>query len=130
MRNLSLYLVVAVLFFSSCKKQKIERDLTGTWVYEYEIMEDGTKKYDNPYALMDFNYSDGFILNDDGSGSTIWYDNPNGDIEWSNTNNKLIIHGQYWNGELTDYEYSIEDVKSTSLIFENYKGHKYYMEKQ
>lgn len=130
MKNLAFYFVILMLFISACKKEKIEWDLTGTWVYEYEIMEDGTKKYNNPYALMDFNYSDGFILNDDGSGSTIWYDTPNGDIEWSGTKNKLIIHDQYLNGELTDYEYSIEEVKSTSLIFENYKGQKYYMKKQ
>ena len=129
MKNLAFYLVM-MLFICSCKKEKIKRDLTGTWVYEYEIMEDGTKKYDTPYALMDFNYSDGFILNNDGSGSTIWYDTPNGDIEWSSAKDKLIIHNQYLNGELTDYEYSIEEVKTTSLMFENYKGKKYYMKKQ
>ena len=122
--------IFAILLFGSCKKEKIEQNLIGTWVFEYEILDDCLKKYDNPYALLDFTYSDGFVLNDDGSGSTTWYNSPGGEIEWSNTKNKLIIHDQYWSGELIDYNYSIKDIKSTSLVFENYKGHKYYMKKQ
>lgn len=126
-------IIIAVgilLILSACKKNRIENNLIGTWECEYEILEDGTKDYDAPYAIMDFQYSDGFILNEDGTGSTIWYDVSNSEIEWSSTKNKLIIHNQYLAGELTDYEFSIKDVKSNSMVFENYEGHKFYVIKK
>ena len=131
MKNKLITFLGALLIISACNKpEKIKSHLEGTWVCEYEIMEDGSKNFSAPYALVDFNYSDGFTLNEDGTGSTMWYGAPNGDIEWSNTKEKLIIHDQYWNGELINYEYSIENVTSSSMEFENYKGHRFGMKKE
>ncbi|MFT5820535.1 MAG: hypothetical protein ACI8ZM_001778 [Crocinitomix sp.] len=126
-------IVIAVgvlLIFSACKKNRIENNLIGTWEFEYEILDEGSKDYDLPYALMDFGYNDGFILNEDGTGSPTWYGEDSEGFEWSSTKNKLIIYNRYWAGELTNYEFSIKNVKRTSLTFENYKGHKYYMKKK
>lgn len=85
-------LIIAVgllLFFSACTKNKIENNLIGTWEFEYEILKFGSKNYDNPAYLMNFEYSDGFILNEDGTGSTIWYGNQNSEFEWSSTKKKI-----------------------------------------
>ena len=121
-----IFLLLVCLF--SCKKKTIEDRLIGYWIPEYEILEDGTKKYsDNWYALLEFTYSEGFTLNDDGTGAV----NKKGDgFEWSNTKKKLTILVTHSNGNIEEFEYLITNVKKNNMDFETPKGHKYHMSKQ
>lgn len=127
-------IAIALILLTSCKKdeKKIEPtpSIVGQWVYEYELLSDGTKVFDNPYALLEFEYSDGFILNEDNTGNSVWYNDINGDFEWSSDNSILTISVTRSNGSIDKFEYQISDLNESSMGFESPKGHKYLMIKQ
>ena len=129
-------LVISILsgFLFSCKKEKIgpSTSLIGKWKYEYEILKDGTKNHDNPYALLEFEYSDGLILHADKTGNSLWYDRINNPepFGWSFDDSKLKIVVSYSDGSSKEFEYSIINLKDNSMDFQTPKGSKYHMLKQ
>lgn len=132
MARLIFFLCFIVLGLCSCKKKIVENRLIGEWQCEYELLEDGTKDYADQYALLDWNYSDGFILYKDGTCQSTWLGVINSDkIEWSNSKDLLTIHVPRSNGEIEDFEYFISDVKKNSMFMEyQAKGYKYYLNKK
>lgn len=105
-------------------------EIVGEWMYEYEIMEDGTKKFDNPYALLEFEYSDGFILKEDGTGNSIWFGEINDDFEWARDESRLFVHVAKSNGAVDEFVYGISNMTDTSMRFSTPKGHTYRMNKR
>lgn len=133
-QTLFFTIVVALILITSCQKDdnQIESipSVVGQWKYEYEILSDGTKVFDNPYALLEFEYSDGFILNDNNTGNSVWYDKVNGDFEWTTNNSILIISITKSDNSIDKFEYQISNLNEKSMELETPKGAKYLMKKQ
>lgn len=131
-----LTLIAILMVVICCQKDDHKMDSTneiiGKWIYEYELKSDGTKDFDNPYALLEFEYSDGFILNEEGTGSSVWYDSINGNFEWlsDNRNSKLIISVIRTDNSIDEFEYSMSILDENSMEFETPKGHIYRMNKK
>lgn len=136
MRPKLLLLPTIVIFFlfSGCQSEdqiiEPELNILGHWKYQYELLNDGTKRYDNPYALLEFEYSDAFILKEDKSGNSIWFDTINGDFEWSNNNLELVITVTREDQSVDRFEYQISNLEEGSMEFESPNGSKYFMVKQ
>lgn len=125
----TLISILIVSSFLSCKKGATPTDtLVGTWKYEYELKSDGTRDYGNPYALLQFEYSDGFILYDNGTGNTMWYDKINDPepFEWSYKSGKIRV-------EVSNvpkaFEYGVANLKEGAMNFTT-GGREYYMTKR
>lgn len=126
---LSLLIVVI-----GCKKDseiiKPGLKIVGEWKYQYELLEDGTKEYKNPYALLDFEYSDGFILKENNLGHSVWYDKVNGNFEWTMNDSKLIFTVTKADNSVEDFEYQISNQKEDSMMFESLDGSHFFMIKK
>lgn len=135
MKTPSLFFAIlaALTLITSCKKDDNPIEpipgVIGQWEYEYEILDDGTKVFDNPYALLEFEYSDGFILNDNNTGNSIWYDNINSAFEWRMDNSTLIISVTRTDNSIDSFEYQISNLDENSMEFETPIGYKYLMKK-
>ena len=137
-KKCSTYLVILMVSFlflqcnvSEPKEVDLETQLIGEWESQYEILSDGSKSYDNPYALLEFEYSDGFILKADNFGSTVWYDEVKDNyFEWEATESKLIISLVRSDNTIETFEFQIYDLEETSMLFESPKGHTYFMTKK
>jgi hypothetical protein len=132
MQKLMLISCLLALGFFACKKKIVENNLVGEWKYEYRLLEDGTRDYQEPYALLGWNYSDGFILYEDGTGYSVWYDSINSDkFAWSNTRNLMTMQVTQPNNEIHEFDYTITEVKENSMFLEDVnKGNKYFMNKK
>lgn len=107
-----------------------ELDLVGEWTYEYTIREDGSRDYDNPNALFDYNYGDGFILNDNHTGHSVWYDEINGDFEWLSTDSKLTISVWRFDKGIAEFEFELSNRTNSSMILDTPKGNRYLLHKK
>lgn len=129
-----LYLSLIVLLIGSCQKDDMafepKLSIVGEWKYEFEILSDGTKLFDNPYALLEFEYSDGFILKENGIGNPQWFNTINGDFEWLYDDFKLTISVTRSDNSIDQFEYIISNLTNSSMEFKTPKGHKYLMIKQ
>ena len=131
-------IIAAVMMVSivitGCQKDEpiveSSHELVGEWIYEYEIMEDGTKKFDNPYALLEFEYSDGFVLKEDGTGNSIWVGEINDDFEWIRDESRLFLQVRKSNGSVDEFVYGISNLTDISMRFSTPKGHIYRMKKR
>ena len=131
MKKIFLAISLLSICLFSCGKEKIENRLIGEWKFESQILEDGTFRTDPPYALVEFEYSDGFILNKNNKGFTIWNELINGDeFSWSNTKKFLIIKVENSSGNTTEYEFKISNVENHSMNFETNEGKKYLLKKE
>ncbi|MTB50751.1 hypothetical protein [Lewinella sp. W8] len=127
----ALILLATLLLLISCEKERMtdpEVISLGKWVYVYELREDGTRDFENPYALLEFEYSDGFILNEDGTGHSIWYDNINDDFTWRRNGGILTFVVEHPDGTIDEYEYHYSPESPTSLFFDTPEGRTYLME--
>ncbi len=127
--NLSLLTLILAFIVLGCNKDD-NQTLIGEWGYEYELMDDGTKNYEHPYALLEYEYSDGFILKKDKSGNPIWNENINGEFEWTKNWNKLLLYVTRDDNSIDEFNFKISNVTNTSMFFETPKGHKYKMKKK
>lgn len=130
--NLAVFIIL-VLGITSCQKEKpmnLENSLIGEWTHEYEITEEGLKNFDQPYALLEFNYSDGFILNEDGLGKSVWLESTNDDFEWEFNNPKLIFSLKRSDDTIDKFEFLISNLTENSLVINSPKEHKYFMTKK
>lgn len=129
--KITLLTIATILSLLSCQKDeqitKPELSIVGEWVYEYELLSDGTKDFDNPYALLEFEYSDGFILKENGTGNSVWNDVINNNFDWTSDNSKLIIS---LIESANIFEYKVSILTDETMFFETPKGHKYFMNKQ
>lgn len=127
-------LTVSVLLLNcsvSESKEDLESQLIGEWQFRYEILSNGSKEYDNPYALLEFDYSDGFILKADNTGKAVWFESVKDyDFDWNAMESTLSISLNRSNGSIDTFEYLISDLTETSMYFGSPKGHKYFMTKK
>ncbi|MEE9431658.1 MAG: hypothetical protein V3V16_11490 [Melioribacteraceae bacterium] len=134
MKIKSIILIVVFTFLIACNKdsQIVEPKLSivGEWNAEYEILSDGTKDYRVQYAILEFNYSDAFILKENKKGHSIWFDNINGDFEWTRDNSKLTITVTQFDSTREDFEFQLSELKNHSMVFDTPKGHKYLLSKK
>ena len=116
------------IFLLGCEK-KIEPEISllGEWISEYEIMEDGTKNFDDPYAILVFEYSNGFILEENGQGSSIWNGAINGAFEWTKMDNKILMFVPGPNNSTSTFEFQISNVTNESMDFYSPKEHRYFL---
>lgn len=124
----SLLTVVVCLLLIACRRPlptptPEEEDLIGTWRSLYEYLPDGTKDSSNvPYALLEFEYSDGFILKEDDLCDVVWLGLVNApDLTWTLKEETLRIH---------DTDFTISDRTANQMDFATPKGHKYRLEKR
>ena len=90
-RNLFIAIIVITI---GCRKDEntSKPDIIGQWNFDYLLNLDGTKDYRNPYSMLSFGYNDGFVLNYDSTGNTVWYGEINDKFEkWRFENNELKI---------------------------------------
>lgn len=123
-----------LILFNACKSQnqviEPELEIVGHWKYQYELLSDGTKKYDNPYALLEFEYSDAFILKENNTGNSVWYDTINGNFEWISSDSILTIIVTRQDSSIDQFQYSISNLDEVSMEFQSPNGNKYFMVKQ
>lgn len=131
MKN-SLLLLGLCLLLSACHRSlpppepedPEKESLYGTWVVDFTYLPDGNKdpNKQDPYALLEFEYSDSFTLKAGQLCDVIWQGNVNApDLSWSLEGEILTIHG-------TDFV--ISDFQEDELDFATPKGHKYRLVKQ
>lgn len=125
---------VLPLVLFSCQKEKIDSSayLIGQWEHEYTHLEDGSKKFDNPYALLEFDYSDGFILYENNTGHSWWMgriNNPK-EFEWRYDDATLTISVSHPDGSNADFEFSLPSLSEHSMVINTPKGFTYSMKKQ
>lgn len=130
-----LYLIGLVLLSLSISCTKTDTDISesnliGEWNYVYELLDDGTQIYDDPFALLEFNYSDGFRLNENNTGNSIWFDSINGDFEWVIQDDKLIFTITLDKDTIKDFEYTISDFNQNTMMFSTPKNHTYLLSRQ
>lgn len=129
-----LFIICASSFFLGCDSDEDSiidpyHQLLGYWKYEYELLDDGSKNYNNPYALLEFTYSDGFILEENKVGSSVWYDSINGEFNWEFKEGALILTVSYDDGAVKEFVHSLTEIRENTLIFNSLKGHTYFMRK-
>ena len=137
-QTLPVLLIATVILIIGCKRDYIiddrviepELSIVGEWKYEYEILRDGTKELENPYAILEFEYSDGFILKENGTGNSLWNNSINGDFEWTDNGFKLKVSVERADNHIDQFEYNLSNLTENSMEFETPKGHKYLMIKQ
>lgn len=133
MKNLILILIILPSFLSCKVNDQLdepELSIIGEWEYQYQLLSDGTKDFDNPYALLEFEYSDGFILNEDHTGSSVWYDKINGSFSWTRNDMKLIITVSREDSSVDYFEYQISKLEESAMEFQSPNGSTYLMIKK
>lgn len=134
MKHQILMLIIILFTTIGCENQDSNitpnNVIIGEWIYEYELMSDGTKNFDNPYALLEFTYSDGFILNEDGTGHSVWNEVINENFEWVFNNSKLTISVTRSDNSIDKFEYQISNMNESSMQFESPKGYKFMLRKK
>lgn len=124
--------MVAGIMMSGCHQQPLGKqvEMYGQWACAYQLRDDGTKNFDSPYNLLEFEYSDGFILNADGSGKVVWYEKENGDFAWEKTGSKLVFQVMRTENNSENFEFKISDLTAKSMLLESPGGKQYVMEKK
>ena len=133
MHKFFLLAVVAGLM-ASCEKKNEQvaptPSLIGEWMFEYTILEDGSRNYDDPYALLEFEYSDGFILKENGQANSVWYQKVNGEFEWEKAGEQLIFSVTRPDNSVDTFTFEFSDLTLASLLLKTPKGHVYKMLKK
>lgn len=126
-------LIFSLLILNSCKKEPLyDKSLAGKWEAEYELMEDGSKSFTPPWALLEFEYSDAFILHEDQAVTILWAERANSSIKckWFGSNSNLTIHANYPNGNSSAFDYKITRISENRIILLTPKGHKWMMKRE
>ncbi len=123
-------LILLAILFLSCSRQDIhptEGRLVGEWDFLYEYLADGTTTDSfttsvgttHPYAMLGFEYSSGFILNEDESFQISWYSQisqPFDGQKWELVKDTLLLTPRE-DGPV--YQYLISNLSRDGLDFEN-----------
>lgn len=130
MKNLLFFISLSLLIFSSCRPlpapspEEPEKDsLQGAWTIEFGYKPDGSVDPNTSrYALLEFEYSDGFILKDNALCDVVWSGQINAkDLSWSYQEEKLTING---------YVFIVSELQEDQMDFETPKGYKYHLIKK
>lgn len=121
---------VSALVFTSCNKTETTEELLwGQWNFTHAIQEDGSIDTQSPYSLVEFTYSDGFILTENHEGSTIWFEQVNENFQWSFADSKLKMTVLYDNQESNTFVFEIDELTHETMIFKTPKKHTYLLTK-
>lgn len=135
----TLMIILIVISLFSCKKEDIRDDYYGYWSFEYSLLDDGTKNYNFPYAMMEYNYSDAFKLCEDKTGYSRW---DQGSISLDSVSNLNCLAEFDWNIidntilriDLKDnsivnnvLDFKISDFSNETMLIESPKGFKYFV---
>ena len=126
-------LIFSLLILSSCKKEPLfDKSLAGKWEAEYELMEDGSKSFTPPWALLEFEYSDAFILHEDQTLTILWTEKTNNSLKckWFGSNSNLTIHAGNPDGSSRVFDYKITRISENRIILQTPKGHKWMMKRE
>ena len=125
MKKTLLLISIATGLLFSCQKENIDptSSLVGKWKYEYQILNDGSKSFNNPYALLEHTYNDGFILNSNQKGNTTISGSINDkEFEWAVNDSQLKIIVPYSDGSTKEFLYVISNLGENSMNFQAPKG--------
>ncbi len=120
-------MILSICLLSSCEKTVEEISILGKWESEYLLLEDGTKNFDPPYALLEFEYSDAFELLDDGIGKSYWFNAENGSFDWTFENGILTCKIPGPNNTIASFEFITSQLSERSMDFETPQGHTYHL---
>ena len=110
--------------------------MVGTWKITATIDEDGTRvPAETTYALLEYNYSDGFILYPDRrTGNSMWYGGVNdaaGErFQWILVDEAWTITLTRSDGSKEDFTFQVSDLTDSRMDLQTPKGFRYQLEKQ
>jgi len=130
MKNILFLLSISLFIYSSCRPlpapnpDDTEKDsLQGAWTIEFGYKPDGSVDPNTSrYALLEFEYSDGFILKENDLCDVVWNDQINAkDLSWSYTEGKLLIK---------EHSFIVSNLQEDQMDFETPKGYRYHLIKK
>lgn len=123
-------LILLAVIALSCSRRIIrptEVRLLGEWDFLYEYLADGTKTDSfttsvgstHPYAMLGFEYSSGFVLNEDESFLITWYSRESQAFDghkWELKKDTLVLTPRE---DGPSYHYLVSNLSRNGLDFEN-----------
>ena len=122
--------------FMACNPKVIptsnDSAILGTWVFEYQIMENREKSDRPPYMLLEYDYSDGIALFANQKGCRVYGGEPDTlqQFHWSIENSQLRVSLDRASSLGQEFIYKISNQTVSSMTFETPKGYQYILKKQ